>query len=335
MSLRRPNFATREEYGRYFTDPHYWHLYVDVICERHGLGRDTTIHAGFPGTNPVFIVDEKYAIKLYTDLFDGARSFPVEREIYGLIATEPAIPAPALIVAGKLFDEDDNWPWPYIITQVIPGRSMSESQISATDQLAIAAWLGQVVRRIHSLPLARSGPLQSGWEAFAQFLAAQRTQAIANHARWSSLPTHLIAQIEGYLPTPAELIDERMTPALIHCDLNSDHVLGEEKAGRWQPCGIIDFGDTRVGDRVYELVALHMGLFYCSGRLLRTFLDAYGFDEALRHDFVRRAMSMTLLFEHNVFSHVFQNIPAAASASTLEELAELAWRSAFAPHQDS
>jgi len=93
----------------------------------------------------------------------------------------------------------------------------------------------------------------------------------------------------------------------------------------WQPSGIIDFGDAMAGDRLYELVALHLGLFRCDKRLLRTFLDTYGFDPGLRRDFVRRAMSLTLLHEFNVLSSVFPTFPDAGRVTSLAELATLLW----------
>lgn len=325
MSLERPSFATRQEYSRCFTDPSYWHAYVAAICARHALGQCMTVRAGFPGTNPVFIVDEQYVVKLYTDLFGGERSYHIEREVYRLIAAKSDLPAPALLATDNLFDAQGGWLWPYIVTQLIPGLSMSESVLSGADRSTTVAWLGPVMHRIHSLPLQEAGSLAPKWEAFVQFLATQRAEATANHTRWGVLPAHLVAQIDSYVPALAELIDETEAPALLHCDLNSDHVLGERTSGRWQPSGIIDFGDARVGDRIYEVVALHLGLCDGDRQLLRTFLEAYGFDGALQRDFVRRAMSMTLLFEFNVCSHIFKNSPAAASASTLEELAALLW----------
>src|SRR4051795_8384468 len=107
MSLERPFFATSQEYGRYFTNPAYWHPYVAAICVRHDLGNPVTVRADFSGTHPVFLVNEQYAVKLYTDLFSGEQSYQVEREVYRLIATEPALPAPSLVATGKLFDEHD------------------------------------------------------------------------------------------------------------------------------------------------------------------------------------------------------------------------------------
>jgi hygromycin-B 7''-O-kinase len=329
--MERPRFTSREDYGPRFTDVAFWHPYVAAICARHGLGPCAKLRAGLPGTNPVFVVDETYAVKLYVDLFNGAASYAVERATYALIAREPGLPAPALVATGDLFDPAGGWPWPYIVTQAIPGRSLGESDVSYADRLALAAWLGPVVRRLHTLPLDPAEPLRPTWDDFATFLATQRAAAAATHARWGRLPARIIAQIDAYLPEPGELIDRSKAPALIHADLNRDHVLGEIVSGAWQPSGIIDFGDARVGDRTYELVALHLGLFDGDGRRLRTFLDAYGFDAELQRDFVRRAMTMTLLFEFDTLGEIIENMPDAAASASLEELAELLWGSVVNP----
>jgi aminoglycoside phosphotransferase (APT) family kinase protein len=112
---------------------------------------------------------------------------------------------------------------------------------------------------------------------------------------------------------------------VLHCDLTADHILGHFEGERWQSTGIIDYGDAMAGDRIYELVALHIGLFHSNRRLLRAFLGAYGFDEALRRDFVRRAMSMTLLHEFDVLSGVFSTVSDAARVESLADLAVLLW----------
>jgi Ser/Thr protein kinase RdoA (MazF antagonist) len=327
----RPVFTSRADYGPRMTDAAYWRPYVAAICARHGLGPCDDLRAGLPGTNVVFLVAGRYVVKLYPDLFGGAASIAVERQMYALIAQTPDIPAPALIAEGDLFDRAGGWHWPYIITQVIPGVSLGETQVSAADQLALAAWLGPVLRRVHSLPLDGAGPLAPTWDAFTDFVARQRASAAANHARWGSLPAHLLAQLDAYLPDLAELIDRSAAPVPLHCDLNRDHVLGEAIGGPWRPSGIIDFGDARVGDRMYELGALHLGLFDGDGQRLRAFLDAYGRDAWPRRDFARRAMAMALLHEFDVLGDVFQQIPAANQVASLGELAELLWGAASGP----
>jgi hypothetical protein len=111
----------------------------------------------------------------------------------------------------------------------------------------------------------------------------------------------------------------------LHCDLGDDHVLGRFEGQRWRPTGIIDFGDAKVGDRVYELIALHIGLFRCDKRLLRVFLESYGFDTGPRDRFLLRAMSFALLHEFDVLKPVFEDYPAARAAGDLGELAALLW----------
>jgi hygromycin-B 7''-O-kinase len=328
--LTRPEFATVEEYAGCFTDAGYWRPYVEVVCVRHRLGPCRRVRPGLPGTHPVFIVDGRYAVKFYTRLFGGAASFPIELDVYGLIARTPGLPAPALMASGALFTGDDGWTWPYIVTRIIRGTSIGEveDRVAYPDKVAMSAFLGRVVRRIHSLPLASARRLRPSWENFDLFLAERRAGCV-EHARRQGMPELLVAQIDGYLPALSGLIDRTSAPHLLHCDLNADHILGYFDGGRWRPTGIIDFGDAKVGDRLYELVAIHIGLFRCDKRLLRVFLRSYGFDEALRRDFVARAMSLTLLHEFDVLAEVFGMFHAASEIKDLDELAELMWHPAL------
>jgi hygromycin-B 7''-O-kinase len=318
--MQRPRFASSAAYAARFTDPSYWRPYVEAICDRHALPAGP-LTAGLPGTNAVFLVGA-YAVKIYTDLFGGARSMPAERDCYALIARSGAIPAPALVAEGALFDPEGGWPWPYLVTTRLPGRSLGEEpSVDPHSMGDLAAWLARVVAQIHQLPLAGAAALSPGWGAFTTLIREQRASALRRHAESQWLPPHLVAQLEAYLPNVGALIDESYAPQLIHADLNADHVLGDWEGGRWRPSGIIDFGDARIGDRAYDLVAIHLGLFRADKRLLRAFLDAYP-DPSIRHALPQRAMAMTLLHEFDVLSDLRDQIGGAA---TLAELADLIW----------
>lgn len=327
MGMQRPIFASVQDYGRLFTNPDFWRPYVEEVCSRHGLGPCRAVRTGLPGTMPVFIVDERVVVKLFAEFFQGEAGYRVERELYDLLAGRADIPTPALLASGMLFPAEAGWPWPYLVSRVLPGRSLGEvaGQVSAADRQAVALYLAPILRRLHQLRPEPTADLRPTWDAFDVFLAGQRANVVAQHQRWRALPVRLIAQIEDYLPPLASLVDHRLLPHLLHCDLNADHVLGSFAGEHWQPTGIIDFGDAKVGDRLYELVALHIGLFHGDKRLLRAFLDAYGFDAALRRDFTRRAMSMALLHEFNVLGEVTQRFPGAADVGSLEALATLLW----------
>jgi hygromycin-B 7''-O-kinase len=319
--IERPIFASRTEYGARFTDATFWHPFVSEVCQRHNLPC-TSMRAGLPGTNAVFLVDQQYAIKLYPDLFGGAVSFPAERRCYELIAQAAGILAPMLIASGELFDRAGGWHWPYIVTTMVPGHSLGEAQaVGFADRYALATWLGTLLRRIHTLPLNGNAPLRADWGDYAAFLSAQRAHVQERHSARGVLPEHLCAQLDAYLPTAESLVDRAKSPQLLHGDLNRDHVLGDWVAGHWQPCGVIDFGDARVGDPNYDLVALHLGLFDADKRLLQACLSSYG-TPACAADLAQRAMALTLLHEFYVLDW-FQL--AIQQTSTLGELADLLW----------
>jgi aminoglycoside phosphotransferase (APT) family kinase protein len=329
--MRRPSFPSPEAYARTFTDPDYWLPYVNEICARHGLTSSGPFRAGLPGTNPVFVVGERYAVKLFTHLFDGAESLTAELGLYQLLARAEGFPAPVLVAHGRLFEEGGEWHWPYIVTSLVPGTSLGEveAQVAYEDKVALAQWLGATIRQLHELPVTEIPHLSRSRNDFHHFIARQREHCAGNQRRWRAMPEHLIDQIESYIPPIEQLVGPSSGWSLLHCDLNADHVLGEFEQGRWVPRGIIDFGDLRRGERLHELGALHLGLFRCDKRLLRHFLESYGFDAKLREDFPRRAMSFTLLHEFSLLESFFRHSPQAASAQSLEEVATLLWEPAL------
>jgi hygromycin-B 7''-O-kinase len=321
----RPVFKSRQDYGSRFTDPDFWRPYVQVVCERHELPC-RSVRAGVPGTHPVFIVDESFVVKFFSDGFNGGESFVLEREIYGLLANAPQIPAPSLLAGGHLFPpSDEGWNWPYLIASFIPDSSLGEAEtpVAYEDRAEIAKYVGTALRHLQVLPIERS-ELKRNWANFLHFLRHQYDECISNHRRWATLPSRLIKQIPDYLLPPDQLIDTASTPLLLHCDLNEDHLLGEFENGRWKPTGIIDFGDAKIGDPHYEWVAVHIGLFHCDKRLLKACLESY--DPAhLPDEFARRMMTFTLLHEFNVLETVFEDIPSVKEVSSLEEFAEIVW----------
>jgi aminoglycoside phosphotransferase len=324
----RPVFASVEEYSKRFTDVAYWRSYVELVCARHDLLPCRRLRAGLPGTHPVFVVDDRYVVKLFTDLFGGAHSFAVEVDLYSLLAATPRIPSPSLLAHGHLFPEDGGWSWPYIVGVAIPGTSLGEAadRVTFADKEALAAYLGQIARHLHALPLRRLRYLSPSWDAFLRLLHARRAACAAEYARGGNMLGRLIDEIDAYLPSIEALVDQTPPPHLLHGDLNEDHLLGHSSGGRWRPTGIIDFGDAKVGDPLYELVALHIGLFHCNKHLLRTFLSSYGDIGAITSErFADRAMRFTLLHEFTVLDSVFAEFPSARKAGSLRELAALLW----------
>src|SRR5690606_20363597 len=109
-------------------------------------------------------------------------------------------------------------------------------------------------------------------------------------------------------------------PVLLNGDLTAEHVLGERAGGRWAPTGIFDFGDARLGDPAWDLLAAYLDLFRCDRDLLRACLAAASWTPGPA--FAREAMAFALLHEWDVLAEV--HVPPGHYA-TLDELAAALW----------
>lgn len=288
-----------EQYRRLFTDVALWTPYVRAICGRHGLAPCERVRVGIPGTCPAFIVEDRWVVKFFGRLFDGAASYAVEQAAGRMALSDPRIPTANLRGWGALGGE--GWPWPYLVFDYIYSISVGEvwPELDAGEKARIAREMGETVRALHRLPLPPGGPFPTSHEPYAQFLAEQRAGCAERHRAWGTLPAHLIDQIDAYLPPTDYLIDRSRPPHLIHADLTGDHLLGRLREGRWQTLALIDFGDARTGDFLYELAALHLDLFRGEKAPLGAFLESYGLPA--HPEFPRRVLATCLLHQFNVF----------------------------------
>ena len=325
--MDHPHFDTITSYAGCFNDAAYWRTYVEEICRRHAFTPPLQVEAGLAGTFPTFIVDGRYVVKLFGEQFDGIHRFEVEHAVYKLLHGAPELAVPSLITAGRLFPDAAQWSWPYLVSSAIPGTSLGEvrASVSTADQRAVARWVGRQVRALYELRLPESGVLAATWDHFDTFLNQRRSTCAEQHRSWATLPRPLLEQIDSYVLPADRLIDRSAAPRLLHSDLNEDHILGTFDGPHWKPGGIIDFGDVVVGDPIYDLVALHVGLTHCDKQLLRFFLEASGTGLERQPEFAQRAMSATLLFEFNVLEQVFADHPSARNLASLAELAAWMW----------
>ncbi|MFE4540738.1 phosphotransferase family protein [Streptomyces scopuliridis] len=305
-----PAFASLRDYVSRLEDTGFWWPYAAEVLARHGL---LDVDAR-PGPDPVSGVGGTYPTFLYGDvvvkLFGGTgawrESHTAERAALALVATDPEIAAPRLLGEGRLYDGADA-SWPYLISTRIHGDAGERAELSAAQQLSLAAELGRGVRRVHALPPAGIAT-DADWPVLD----------IADAARRSSLPPHLAARAADYVT--------RLRPfdrVFVHGDLTLRHTFVED--GRLT--GIIDWGDATVTDRHYELCQVHRAVFHCDKALLRAFLDAS--DWPAGKGFARQALGLALyrqavgLVQHHsmdVFEPVARVLPLD-DIGTLDELA--------------
>jgi hypothetical protein len=301
-----PSFASTQEHVSRLGDVGFWWPYVAEILERHDLadaGRELV--AGFNPTYPTFLIGD-VVVKLFGGTRAWRESHAAELAAQTLVAGDPEIAAPRLLGEGRLYDDDDA-AWPYLVTTRVYGVSWRDAELSGEQRLSLAAELGRQVRRVHALSPARL-VTHDPWPALNVAAAAEQ----------SSLPSHLIAQIDDYLA--------RLGPSdrvFVHGDLVAMHAFVEN--GRLT--GIIDWGDAIVADRHYELIQVYRDLFDCDKALFRVFLDACNWpvgedfpSQTLGHGLVRQAVGLAQHHTMDVFEPIAALLPLAEIA-TLDELA--------------
>lgn len=296
-----PTFGSLHDYGRRLADVSFWSPYVREVLTRHDLfGGDDEIQAGFVGTYPTFLYRD-VVVKLFGYFETWRANHRTERTAQALVAEDPIMRAPSLLGAGHLYD-DAHAPWPYLISNRVPGTAWRDATFSGEQQHAVVAELGRQVARLHALH-PTSTLDANDWPHEHRASAAER------HKAWGTLPSHLIDQIDSW-------VDLHMPwdRTLIHADLTADHIFVSDG----QLTGIIDWGDAMRTERHYELVALHLDLLDGDVALLRTFLEAA--DWPADDDFARRALTMTLLHQFNVLKGVAVGLHLQ-DVDTLDDLA--------------
>jgi hypothetical protein len=316
MNKRLPPalLSDRRYYADHFMDLLLWQPYINDLCRRLGLACQQVI-PGLPGSFPTFIVTlvqsspwRKLVLKFFGPLFDGHASYQVERYMGQYIAQHSLpIASPSILFDGQLDDD-----WLYLVFEHIPGLSLGgvRQQLSPEALGSMAGQLGEYMRALHTLtaeevPAFASITPTHHLKDFLAFLEYQRMHCQAHHQQWNDLPAHLLAQLPDFLLSPHELLDPAAAPHLVHADLTADHLLGRlipqtgaiQPGSAWQSLAIIDWGDARLGNILYELVAVYVDLFHGVRHLLHTCLESYRLPRFFQHDFPRKALTMLLLHQ--------------------------------------
>jgi len=303
--LKEPKFSSDQDYVSRLGDMDFWWPYLSTILVRYGLlaGRHEP-QPGVGGTFPTFLCGE-YVVKLFGGWHSWAQSFATERAAHRLLETG-GVSAPRWIADGRLFPGRDA-EWPFLITTLMSGSSWHDTRLMPDERLSLAVELGRQMRVVHAL---QPRGISSHEDC--------PTLDIVRAAERSSLPAHLVVQIDDYLV--------RLRPfdrVFVHGDLTPRHVF--VAGGRLS--GIIDWGDALVTDRHYELAKLHLSLFAGEKAPLKAFLSAS--DWPMTETFAHQALGLAFhrqahgLLQHHSMDvfHIVAERHALQDVRTLDQLA--------------
>jgi hygromycin-B 7''-O-kinase len=301
-----PAFASDERYVERRGDANFWGTHVAAALDRHDL-LDTNVNtvSGARGTYPTFLVGD-VVVKLFGHVPSWREGHARERAAQSLLTTHTEIAAPRLLASGSLYGGHDA-EWPYLISTRMSGVAWASADLTHDQRRDVVGELGRQMRLVHAMPVLE-GMAEEGSGDLDVAAAAGR----------SSLPGHLVAQVDDYLAClgPPD-------PVFTHADLTTRHVYVEN--GRLS--GIIDWGDAAVMDRHYEIIQPYRDVCACDTALFGVFLDAY--DWPVGDDFPHRALGMALFRQaHGLHQHLSMDVfePIAAllpldDIATLDDLA--------------
>lgn len=243
---RFPESITWENWGALMTDTELFAPLVMKALAECGLA-GTRLQAGYPGTNAVFSVDGKYAVKLYAPL-EGLWDGPAERACYRIMRDTDFPLAPVLYGEGTVDG------WEYIVTEYINGVPAREAWPSMTIEERISAgrFAGQFARAYRALsdPFPEGSPLSAaGWEKVIPERVGKNAEKLL---REGCRPRF----VEEFFRTAREALSGTRETVLTHSDLTEDHLLISD--GRMR---IIDFADSRMAYSCLEWPPIWFGMF--------------------------------------------------------------------------
>jgi hygromycin-B 7''-O-kinase len=307
-----------------FTDPAIWQEAVATVLARHHLGPLTTIRAGYPGSHAVFIANGALVVKIYAPFWGDTA--PLEQSLLATIATHNIVALPTIHATGTLHAA--NHDWPYLVMDFLPGERLGKRWplLIPHERAAIATQLGPILRQLHTIPVTPAiqpifTGLRADWPAFIQH---QIANAVDHHQQRRSLTPPLLAQLPAYLTAarPLLLPDQPASHVILHGDVTADHLLLQpDPTGVWQITGLIDFGDARLGDPLYDFVAVSVDFMHDTPTALQACFAVYGpTTDPTDPVFRRKLTALALLHEYSDMRGLLATLGGPNAVTALAQL---------------
>lgn len=330
----------------------YWRTAVHAVLKKSKIPIDEMflphIVAFTGGQNPAFLVNGKFVVKFFSEVYSSINQWEKEIDISKVLEkhnTNPAVQFPKTLASGFLYRSDDpllfqgvaedkHWRWPWTIQRYMRGHSLEQlwSNMKEMQRVEAARYIGTSLRIIHDIYPEGTKFLQYNepWGSFHDYIDFQYKNALLKEKKEGNLAAPLRRQIQYYLPShPRDLYRELMDkpPPFLHGDFNCTHLIGKFMEDMsYKPKGVIDFGDSLVGDPLYDLVTIHIDVFKCNKQYTLELMKSYGIDLWKREDFAYKMMCYTLLHREDPFRSIYEKHPEWKEIPTLFELESVLYR---------
>ncbi|MBV8684949.1 MAG: phosphotransferase [Caulobacteraceae bacterium] len=299
--------VTEADYRLRFRDAAFGADLAEIVAARHGLARP--LIRKVEGSNLVFRTADGDWLKISPPFYGDA--FEAELAATARVEGRLSLPIPKIELAGALED------WRYLVSTHVPGVAFGElaGSLGEADLEQVADDLSEFMAAFHVIP---PGGFERSFGPWGRYLRACLDGAEALHVgRGNS--AEQVADIVAFLAPRRAWLEALGPPALIHNDLTDEHVMLEERGGRWRVSGVLDLADSMVAPAELDLIGPLLALFRGQGAPQRRLIAAMRVD--LPED-DRAGALMALALQHR-FMH-FHDWFHREIASGLTSVAQVA-----------
>lgn len=309
--LKIPLISTAQEFNAQLKAG-FWTEIAATICRSHNIFY-RALRRAEGSENVVFLIDERFALKIFTPFRTGA---PREIAALEFARGKTCVNVPEVVFAGEFEN------YKYLITTQISGRALTRADflnLERKEQTEIVLHLAEALKQLHSHDAPTT---EFDWQKFIEHqveTTLERQRASGATAEWlASLP----AYFENYL----KLLPPDFKPMFMHGDVHFGNLRFVKTNGHLKISGVFDFADSLVGFREYELVAVGVLMIQGDARLQREVFRAYGYKSAeLDENLRRRLMLLTILYECSSLRRYAMRLKPEAVDFTLDQLERAIW----------
>ena len=281
-----------------------WHEAAKFICRKHKLTFNQMNRAA-QGDNIIFLVDEKFVIKIYVPARKGQT-----REIIALESARTSLKIPEIVAFGELEG------YKYLITTQLRGEQMTRERwlkLPESEQIPILEQLAEGLRELH---LSGTSKIDFDWKNFIGHQAAtcfERQKACGVNEK-------VLAQIPAYLEENLKLLAANPAQVFLHGDVHFGNLRLMKSYDKWEISGLFDFADSLKGFYEYDFLAVCVLMIQGQGNLQREFFRAYGYaDSEINEELRKRQMLLTMFYEcSDLRRYAIRLRPEAVDYSLLE-----------------
>eukprot|EP01100_Stratorugosa_tubuloviscum_P012052 TRINITY_DN5543_c0_g5_i1.p1 TRINITY_DN5543_c0_g5~~TRINITY_DN5543_c0_g5_i1.p1 ORF type:complete len:367 (+),score=115.88 TRINITY_DN5543_c0_g5_i1:59-1159(+) len=319
MSLEVPIFTNKKDFVATISNFTFWEPYIKQAYQKNFQNSDFNCNAApFPGTFPVFILNNQQVLKIFPQFYQGNTAFNTELFVYKLISCAGLHNVPHLITSGNLAQDlaqvNAQWNWPYFFISFLKGTTLKQQRSALNESLfyQFIDELAKLLKGLHKLNVIEfisnsqlQPPERLQPNFFRNFITQQLVNCTKNHLKRQTLPKRLCDQIVDYLPSTIEQLNLFDDPLVfVHADLHEDHIfidIQRDTNLQVSVTGIIDFNDCMLATQYYELCQIYFHSLLCNKALLKNLIARMNLEICDMQQFVRKCMYLTLLHEYNMF----------------------------------